>query len=466
MLVSRAGYDQASAKMRAAGMSPTAIGVFQDYWSQVAAGATGLIAEDSIEPLTDPSLVDVTAATPDDRAALGRVAIIKLNGGLGTSMGLSRAKSLLTVTGGLTFLDLMVRQVLAARRRYDIRLPLIFLDSFNTRDDTLAALAAYPGLATPGLPADVMQSEEPKLLQTDLSPVSWPAEARLEWCPPGHGDLYPSLLDSGVLDQLLDQGFRYASVSNGDNLGAGPNPALAGWFARSGAPFAAEVTRRTAMDVKGGHLARRRSDGRLILRETAQTPVDELPYFTDAARHPYAHCNNLWFDLAALKAKLTATGGVLGLPLILNAKTVDPRDASSPAVYQIESAMGAAISAFDGAAAVAVPRSRFLPVKTTNELTLLRSDVFTLGDDYIPRATLDRLPVIELAKLYAKLADFDRRLPYPLSLVEARHLRVSGDWTFGRSVQVVGDVDLGPAGGVIADEAVLGTTGSAGPSPN
>jgi len=449
------GYDQATAKMRAAGITPTAIAIFQNYWQQVAAGATGLIPEDSIEPLTDPAVVDLAADTAADRAALGQVALIKLNGGLGTSMGLAKAKSLLTVTDSLSFLDLMARQVLSARRRHGIRLPLIFLDSFNTRDDTLAALRAYPELAVGGLPLDLMQSEEPKLLQRDLTPAQWPAEPRLEWCPPGHGDLYPTLLDSGVLDQLIDQGFLYASVSNGDNLGAGPNPALAGWFARSGAPFAAEITRRTPMDLKGGHLARRRADGRLVLRETAQTPADELHFFTDATRHPYTHCNNLWFDLVALRAKLTQTGGVLGLPLILNSKTVDPRDATSPVVYQIESAMGAAISSFEGAAAIAVPRSRFLPVKTTNELALLRSDVFELGQDFVPRAVVDPLPVIALAKLYAKITDFDQRLPWPLSLAEARRLTVEGDWSFGRSVRVVGDVGLGPEGGVVPDGAVL-----------
>ena len=450
------GYEPASAKMRAAGISPTAIAIFEDYWRQVAAGATGLIPEDSIEPLTDPPAVDLASETADDRAALARVAIIKLNGGLGTSMGLSRAKSLLTVTAGLTFLDLMARQVLWARRHYDIRLPLIFLDSFNTRDDTLAALAAYPDLSTPGLPLDLMQSEEPKLSQRGLTPVAWPADPRLEWCPPGHGDLYPTLLDSGVLDRLLDQGFQYASVSNGDNLGAAPNAALAGWFARSRVGFAAEITPRTPMDVKGGHLARRKADGRLVLRESAQTPAEEMRFFTDASRHPYAHCNNLWFDLAVLKATLAATGGVLGLPLILNAKTVDPRDPSSPAVYQIESAMGAAISAFDAAGAVVVPRSRFLPVKTTNDLTLLRSDVFELGEDFIPRAMVEPLPVVGLAKLYATIAGFDHRLPYPLSLVDAKRLTVTGDWSFGRSVRVVGEVDLGAEGGTVPDGAVLG----------
>ena len=444
------GKELAAAKMRAKGVDTTAIKIFENYWDYLASGATGMIPEDTITPLTTLDALDESVvATDDDLAALEHTIHIKLNGGLGTSMGLSGPKSLLPVVDGYTFLDIMVNQVLYARYWYGVRLPLIFLDSFNTREATLEALKAYPELAVDDIPLDMMQSEEPKLLQSDLTPATWPANPDLEWCPPGHGDLYPTLLDSGILDLLIDKGFRYASVSNGDNLGAAPSPVLAGWFARTGAPFASEITLRTPMDLKGGHLARRKSDGRLILRESAQTPPEEMVYFTDTAIHPYTHCNNLWFDLIALRVKLQETDGVLNLPLIRNSKTVDPKNSDSPAVYQIECAMGAAIESFEGATAIAVPRSRFLPVKTTNELTLLRSDVFEMGDDFIPRATTSPLPVVSLAKVYAKMNDYEARLPYPLSLNECRTLTVEGDWRFGEHVDVIGDVTLGSEGGTV-----------------
>jgi UTP--glucose-1-phosphate uridylyltransferase len=301
----------------------------------------------------------------------------------------------------------------------------------------------------------MVQSQEPKLLQADLTPATWPANLKLEWCPPGHGDLYPTLLDSGVLDRLIDAGYVYASVSNSDNLGCTPSPQLAGWFAESGAPYAAEITLRTPMDLKGGHIVRRKADGRLILRETAQTAPEEMHFFTDAAKHPYTHTNNLWFNLPAVKEKLTATGGVLGLPLIRNAKTVDPADKQSPAVFQIESAMGAAIEVFEAATVVAVPRDRFLPVKTTNELTLLRSDIYDWGDDWTPRPVVRPAPVVSLGPAYKLIHGYEALLPHGLGLRAARALTVDGPWRFGRGVTVMGEVTLGPGGGTIADHTTL-----------
>ena len=191
-------------------------------------------------------------------------------------------------------------------------------------------------------------------------------------------------------------GFKYASASNSDNLGAVPSPRIAGWFAASGAPYAAELCPRTLADKKGGHLAIRKSDGRLILRDTAQTAPDEMDFFTDEFRHPFFHTNNLWFDLEKLHEALTERGAVLGLPLIRNVKTVDPTDPSSPEVFQIETAMGAAIEVFDGATAIVVGRDRFLPVKTTNDLLVLRSDAYALADDGALRLAVDSAPLVDL----------------------------------------------------------------------
>jgi len=322
------------------------------------------------------------------------------------------------------------------------------MNSFRTSADTLEALARYEDLPVEGLPLEFLQNKEPKLLAKDLSPATWPKDPDLEWCPPGHGDLYTALEGSGILDRLLAKGYRYASVSNSDNLGAAPDATIAGWFAASGAPYAAEICRRTAADRKGGHLAVRKADRQLILRDTAQTAAEEMHFFTDEFRHPYFHTNNLWFDLEVLSRTLKERNSVLGLPLIKNEKTVDPADSSSPEVVQIESAMGAAIEVFPGATAIGVGRERFLPVKTTNDLLLLRSDVYEVGSDGRLTKVVEQAPLIELdSTFYKTIGKFEDRFPAGApSLNEATSLGVKGDWTFENDVKVIGAVTLDDPG--------------------
>ena len=443
--MSEIGLKLAQEKMAASGIHPMAIDVFTYYYRQLEEGVSGFIPEDSIEPLLDPSMLSDTAVSQRNAAtALDKTVIIKLNGGLGTSMGMDKAKSLLPVREGKSFLDIIVDQVLHTRAAYGIQLPLVFMNSFRTHEDTLAALAPYFDLAVAGLDLGFLQNQEPKLRADDLTPISWPADPSLEWCPPGHGDLYTALTTSGMLDRLLSLGYRYASVSNSDNLGAAPNATIAGWFATTGAPYAAEICRRTAADRKGGHLAIRKSDRRLILRDTAQTPKQEMHYFTDEFRHPFFHTNNLWFDLEALTRTLRERKSVLGLPLIKNEKTVDPADPPSPKVIQIETAMGAAIEVFDGATAIGVGRDRFLPVKTTSDLLVLRSDAYDMEADGRLTKVADPTPVVDLDNKYYKIiTDFDHRFPAGApSLKDARYLGVKGDWTFEAGVRVIGEVTL------------------------
>ncbi|WP_225755180.1 UTP--glucose-1-phosphate uridylyltransferase [Actinotalea sp. Marseille-Q4924] len=456
------GLALARRKMEEAGVSPTAIQVFTRFYGLLESGETGVIPESTVRPLTDVAQLD--ALTVDDdaaRDALGATAVLKLNGGLGTSMGMDKAKSLLRVRGDKTFLDVIAAQVLAAREATGARLPLVLMNSFRTQDDSLAALARYPELAVDGLPLDFLQNREPKLRADDLTPVEWPEDPSLEWCPPGHGDLYTALYASGTLQALLDAGFRYASVSNSDNLGTVPDARIAGWFAASGAPYAAEVCRRTPADRKGGHLVIRRSDDRIVLRETAQTPPEDEAVASDIAVHPYFHTNNLWFDLRALAAELERTGGVMQLPLIRNDKTVDPTRKDSTKVVQIESAMGAAVEAFDGATALEVPRSRFLPVKTTNDLLVLRSDVYADDDAGRLVAQVDA-PFVDLDTDHYKTIDaFDARVPHTPSLRSATALRVEGDWAFGRDVVVEGEARLAGSGGQVPDGARVTADGVA-----
>lgn len=452
-------------RMREGGVPDLAIATFVRLYGELEAGATGLIAEADVEPLTGiDRQADLRIGGAEAAEALAQTVVIKLNGGLGTSMGLEAAKSLLPVRDGLSFLDLIARQVLAARETYGARLPLVLMNSFRTQDDSLAALAAHPDLAVDGIPADFLQNREPKLDAETLEPVSWPANPDLEWCPPGHGDLYTALQTSGMLQTLLDAGFRYATVSNADNLGAVPDAEIAAWFAATGAPYAAELVAKSDADVKGGQLVVRRSDGQIIQRETAQVVPGELDVANDRHVHPFFHANNLWFDLVQLAELLERHDGVMPLPLIRNLKTVDPSDKSSTKVVQIETAMGSAVNVFPGARVIEVERKRFLPVKTTNDLLLLRSDVYELTPEQHLIARKPA-PLVDLDERFKLIADFEARTPSgPPSLLGADSLTVQGDWIFGAGVVATGHARLvSPGEGVhtVPDGAHIGPDGLA-----
>ena len=416
-------------------------------------GSGGTIPESTIDPLTDvPSLEDHAPSDETLSAALRQVAMVKLNGGLGTSMGITGPKSALVVKDGLSFLDVIARQTLALRKQYGVDLPLILMNSFRTRDESLAILGRYPDLDLDGLPIDFLQSTEPKLRVDDLSPVDWPADPELEWCPPGHGDVYLSLSTTGLLKALLDKGFRYVFLSNADNLGATCDPRIAGWLVENDVPYVAEVCDRTVNDRKGGHLAVRKSDGQLVLRDSAMVEQQDEDAFQDIARHTTFHANNLWVDLRVLDRLLSdseARGEAgIGLPILVNRKTVDPSDSASTDVIQIETAMGGAVGRIEGARAIHVPRTRFRPVKTTNELLLVRSDIFELDDQSAIVSLITHPdPYVDLDKPYKLVPGFEERFPKGApSLREATSLRVEGDVTFGADVVCIGDVTVRASG--------------------
>jgi UTP--glucose-1-phosphate uridylyltransferase len=319
------------------------------------------------------------------------------------------------------------------------------MHSFYTRERSLAALERYPELPV-DVPLDFVQGKVPKLRADDLRPVSWPDDPELEWSPPGHGDLYTSLVGSGMLETLLDRGYEYALVANIDNLGAVLEPRILGWFASERLPFLMEAAERTDADRKGGHLARRREGG-LVLREIAQTSDHDLDAFQDVSRHRFFNSNTIWLNLRTVAEVMEERGGVLGLPMIVNHKTVDPADPSSPEVIQLEAAMGAAIDVFEGAAALRVPRRRFAPVKTTNDLLMLRSDAYVLTHDAsveLAPERGDRPPFVALDSAHFKLLrDFEGRFPAgPPSLIACERLVVKGDVEFGADVSVRGAVTV------------------------
>jgi UTP--glucose-1-phosphate uridylyltransferase len=430
-------------RMRGEGLPDIVIRTFEYYYSQLIEGQTGLIPENDIRPVE--SLPDVETFPPGlaqvGQAVLSKTLLLKLNGGLGTSMGLEKAKSLLVVKNGLSFLD-----IIAGQARH-IGVPLILMNSFATQAEAMAVLANYPELQQNDIPLDFLQHKVPKVSQADLSPAHWPQDPALEWCPPGHGDIYTALVTSGLLDKLLGAGYEYAFVSNADNLGALIEPGILGYFVENRLPFMMEVADRTEADKKGGHLAQRARDGQLILREVAQCPPDDLGKFQDITYHKYFNTNNLWLSLPALKRLMNAKNNILDLPMIRNSKTIDPRDDSSLPVYQLETAMGSAISSFSGAGAVRVPRIRFAPVKTTNDLLAIRSDAYSLTDDFQiiqnPARQLDQVVISLDSDYYRLVDDLEARFPYgPPSLLACKRLTIKGDIKFGQNITIKGHISL------------------------
>jgi UTP--glucose-1-phosphate uridylyltransferase len=444
-------------KAEAGGVHAAELAALRRRLRQLGERQAGLLPGEVLEPLADLPCLDRLPDPPPDlaRQVLDRLAIVKLDGGLGTSMGLSGPKSLLEVKPGTSFLDVIATQVLALRERHGARLPLVLMNSAATRGPSLDVLRRYRGLRVPGVPLDFLQGREPKIRADDLRPVRWPADPELQWCPPGHGDIYTALAASGTLDALLGTGLRYAFVSNSDNLGALADVRIAAWLAAEQVPFALEAVRGTLADRKGGHLAR--YQGRVVLRETAQVPDGDTS-FTDIGRWRWYNTNNIWIDLRALADLQAADPAAPVLPLIINRKTVDPRDPASTPVIQLESAMGAAIGSIPGARAVHVPRSRFAPVKTTDDLLVVRSDAYQLTGDGRMRPRFDGPgPVVTLDTGYYKLLpDFERRFPAGVpSLRRCRRFEVDGDVTFGAGVVAVGDVRVtGPRH--VTDGEVLG----------
>lgn len=439
-------FSPVEAKMKAAGVSHAAIEAFRRNFGALVRQESGLIEESTIAPargLADWAALSATAPQPS-ASRLGEVVVIKLNGGLGTSMGLQAAKSLLSVRDGSTFLDIMVHQIQFLRQTSGETVRLLLMNSFNTSEDTLSHLQRYrnEGFAEAS-EVELMQNQVPKLDAASLLPVSWPQDPELEWCPPGHGDLYPALVGSGWLDRLLDAGVKYAFVSNSDNLGAVMEPALLEYFATNGAPFLMEVTRRTSADRKGGHLAVRQSDGQLLLREVAQCPSADLEEFQNIDKHQYFNTNNLWLRLDALRDLLSQCAGVLPLPMIVNRKTVDPRDKNSTSVIQLEVAMGAAIECFAGAAAIEVPRSRFAPVKTTADLFSLRSDAYEVGLDgrVKLRDVRQGVPPDVVMDDHYKLVDSIEGIGMP-SLIDCTRLEIHGPVIFAEGVVIRGKVRI------------------------
>ena len=378
---------------------------------------------------------------------LSKLVIVKLNGGLGTTMGCTGPKSLIEAHGGRTFLDLIVEQIRYLNAAYKTSVPLVLMDSFNTHKDTIAALSKY---AKSGVRIETFQqSQHPRFYADTLEPVARALGGpNSEWYPPGHADIYPSLVNSGLLEGFLAEGKEYLFVSNSDNLGATIDLSILSYLAASGAGFVMEVTPKTLADVKGGTLIWNTAEQKIKLLELAQVPPEHIKDFESIDVFKIFNTNNLWVRLDRV-APLVASGKLADeMDVIVNRKQLDGRT-----VIQLEIAAGAAIQFFDNARGVCVPRSRFVPVKTTNDLFLLESNIFTAEHGIVRRNAQLRsedepLPIIQLGPEFKTVEGFEKHLPAGIpDISKLRSLKISGDVVFGKNVVLVGDVSISVAQG-------------------
>ncbi|KAI0074373.1 UTP-glucose-1-phosphate uridylyltransferase [Panus rudis PR-1116 ss-1] len=372
--------------------------------------------------------------TGTDPKNLNKLAVLKVNGGLGTSMGMTGAKSALEVKDGMSFLDLTVRQIEHLNTTHNVDVPLILMTSFNTHEDTLRIIKKYENQK---LNIETFnQSRYPRIFKETLLPVPHSYEDdKSKWYPPGHGDLYNALVNSGVLDKLLNEGREYLFVSNSDNLGAVVDEKILQYMIESGSEFIMEVTDKTKADVKGGTIID--YDGTIRLLEIAQVPSEHVEDFKSVRKFKIFNTNNLWINLKALKRIMETEG--MELDIIVNPKTTD----DGTQVIQLETAAGAAIKHFKVAHGINVPRSRFLPVKSCSDLLLIKSDIYSIEHGQLvinENRMFGTTPVIKLGDHFKKIAQFQKRFKKIPTIIELDHLTVTGDVYFGRNVTLRGTV--------------------------
>ncbi len=417
---------------------------FKIYYEKILSGESGKLSNKEIEVPNEDKIVKYENLSTAKTELLQKLAVIKLNGGLGTSMGLKKAKSLLEIKNGLTFLDIICKQILHLRKSFQTDIPLIFMNSFSTREDTLNFLKKYPEIKNKNLPQDFIQNKYPKIKQSDFSPLNLDDD-KLNWNPPGHGDIYQSLEITGILDELISQGYEYLFLSNSDNLGAVADIKILTYFAEHNLPFMMEVCQRTESDKKGGHLAQTKK-GQLILRETAQCPADEVEDFQNINKFKFFNTNNLWVNIKSLKYKIIEQNGIFDLPIILN-----PKEVNGIKVFQLETAMGAAIGKFPESKAIVVPRNRFAPVKKTNDILSIWSDAYILTDDFriILNPELSVPPLISLDQKYFKTVEqLKERIKKIPSLKNVKSLEISGDFSCESKMEFFGNVKIATDGQV------------------
>ncbi|KAF1795588.1 Nucleotide-diphospho-sugar transferase [Phytophthora cactorum] len=379
----------------------------------------------SVKPPTNSMLTSNTSveSCPNDmnlrHELLDKLVILKLNGGLGTTLGCEGPKSAIEVRQDLSFLDLTVRQVEYLNSMYGVDVPLVLMNSFNTHEETVRIIRKY---RMHNLSIHTFnQSCYPFIIKETMLPLpntKYDRSTREKWFPPGHGQ--------GVI-----------FISNVDNLGATVNLDMLYHMINEDSEFVMEVTEKTRADVQGGTLVSYKDKPHLL--EASQVPPGHLDDFRAINKFETFNTNNLWVNLRAIQ-RLVAQDLIDMEPLVTF------RTVKNHKVVQLETAAGEAIHLFKNFIGLKVPRSRFLPVKSSSDLFLVQSNLYQIKHGSLimnPARTTPTIPIVKLglefqsAKEY--LARFERGIP---NITELDHLTVAGDVKFGSNITLKGTVIL------------------------
>jgi len=394
-------------------------------WEKVKPPPEGMVA-----PYSGIKLCDAKEAQELSK----KLCVLKLNGGLGTTMGCTGPKSVIEVHSDLSFLDLTVSQIEDLNKSHSTDVPLILMNSFNTHDETLKVIKKYQHIKAQILTFN--QSRFPRIGKDNLLPMTEdPYGDKENWYPPGHGDVYRAFVNSGLLDTMLKQGKEYVFISNIDNLGATVDFQILKHMTENNIDFIMEVTDKTRSDVKGGTLIE--YEGKAKLFEIAQCPPSKVDEFKSIKKFKIFNTNNLWVSLKSIK-KFVEEQKTRFMDVITNNKKALGKD-----VIQLETACGAAVEFFEKARGINVPRSRFLPVKSTSDLFIVQSDLYELKNGYLEmskKRSYPSVPLVNLGEFFKTVNNYNARFKSIPEILELDQLTVSGDVTFGTNVTLKGTV--------------------------
>lgn len=391
-----------------------------------------LVNWDKIKNIKDEIKIDYDSLTDakcltEVKEILSKIAVIKLNGGLGTTMGCKGPKSLIPVKEGKTFLEIAVLQNKALNARYGSNVPIYLLNSFNTEKE----IENFKQVMKDKIDFKVFnQSKCPRIYEDTLMPVpeSFDDYNEEAWYPPGHGNILHSLVNTGILDNLLKEGKEIAFISNIDNTGAYVDIKIAKTMVDGKADYIMEVTDKTSLDTKGGTLIE--IDGKIMHLEMPQVPKNHIDDFCSLNKFKIFNTNNIWINLKSVKEKIDS----IKMEIIVNKKKLK----NGRSVIQLETSIGGAIRNFERSLAVHVDRHRFLPVKKTQDLMAIMSNLYTMDENFILRLVKDRpikmAPTIKLSSEFDYISEFQKRIPNMPNIKDLIRLTIKGDVSFGKDV--------------------------------